>query len=148
MTEFPGALLPAVALDGRIFWYALVRTPAEWRRLRPLLMAFAGPTVTSFDGQRIALRPEIPREAILMVAKPFGAVRLLPIQETVELAARSLARLITLIERKPPDLRLPPISTGAMLTHFEMCLATGDRGSAEGWLARLRNEWRLDELNL
>ena len=48
--HFPGGLLPAVTEGGRIFCYAAVTNAAAWRRLRPLLLAYAGPTITTFSG--------------------------------------------------------------------------------------------------
>src|SRR5689334_16267311 len=47
---FPGAVLPTLLEGGSCRIYVLASSATEWRKLRPLLMAFAGPTLTSFDG--------------------------------------------------------------------------------------------------
>ena len=41
----PGAILPRQQGEQLLF-YALTPTPQLWRQLRPLLLAFAGPTLT------------------------------------------------------------------------------------------------------
>ena len=48
-TTFPGALVPEQAADGE-FLVVAIALPSDWRRLCPVLRAFAGPTLTSFDG--------------------------------------------------------------------------------------------------
>ena len=48
--DFPGALVPIVAGAGEILVYAAAHSTASWRRLNPIFVAFAGPTLTSYAG--------------------------------------------------------------------------------------------------
>ena len=47
---FPGALFPALTISGDLVIYAAANSLSEWRKLQPLLLAFAGPTLTDFTG--------------------------------------------------------------------------------------------------
>src|SRR5262245_48860577 len=80
--NFPGALLPAVAADGRVFWYAVAPDAKDWRQLLPFLRAFAGPTVTSFSGQRKRLRLGMGPEGILISSGVNTAAILMPGSDT------------------------------------------------------------------
>jgi hypothetical protein len=53
--HFPGAVVPSIGIDGNLQILVAASTMSEWRRLRPVLQAFAGPTLTSFDGLPEAL---------------------------------------------------------------------------------------------
>lgn len=146
--RFPGAILPRVEARGEVVWYALAPTAATWRRLRPLLLAYAGPTVTAFTGQPTALRLTDPAEALLAGAGVFSVARLTPAHGRGDLAARALARLVASVARSPVDAPLPPPPTSVLLARLEMCLAAGDRAGAARTVSVLRDEWRLDVINL
>ena len=49
--RFPGALAPAIDKTGAWQIDVAAQTRGDWRRLRPILQAFAGPTLTGFKGQ-------------------------------------------------------------------------------------------------
>jgi hypothetical protein len=146
--KFPGAILPRAVTRGEIFWYALAPTAQTWRRLRPLLLAYAGPTVTAFTGQPTALRFDDPAEMLLAGAGAFSAARLTPARGREDLAARALARLVASVARSPADAGLPPPPTSTLLARLDMCLAAGDRAGAARTVSVLRDEWRLDVINL
>lgn len=73
--KFPGALLPVVA-DGTLAIYAVAESGLEWRKLQPLLLAFAGPTLTNFTGAPSPLDPAQGFEALLGGAGVHSAVSL------------------------------------------------------------------------
>lgn len=50
---FPGALVPVLDSAGSMQMDVAAPTISEWRRLKPILLAFAGPTLTGFE----VLRP-------------------------------------------------------------------------------------------
>src|SRR5208337_3815758 len=77
-SSFPGALLPRVLQDGSIVWYAAAPTARAWRRLRPLLLAYAGPTVTTFVGVTTELNQSDPAERVLLTGGVFAAALLVP----------------------------------------------------------------------
>src|SRR5262249_25650821 len=83
--EFPGAILPVVASSGHPYFYAAVSTAVEWRRLRPLLMSFAGPTITLFSGMRRPPRRDRPVEELLLQAGAISLAPLVPPAEGAEL---------------------------------------------------------------
>ena len=47
---FPGALVPVIDSAGSMQIDVAAPTMSDWRRLKPVLLAFAGPTLTGFDG--------------------------------------------------------------------------------------------------
>ena len=64
--KFPGGILAIPSPDKTNTFYAVARKARDWRRLRPLLMAFVGPTVSSFDGKTRSLIPNNPFEDYLL----------------------------------------------------------------------------------
>jgi hypothetical protein len=146
--KFPGALLPRVRRDRSIVWYAAAPSTQVWRRLRPLLLAYAGPTVTNFCGLPVELDELDPAEVLLSRSGVVSAAVLVPSIGGTELAARALARLVAALARVPSDVSPPSPSTSAVLALLDMSLAAGDRGEAERCLVVLRDEWRLDAVNL
>jgi hypothetical protein len=146
--RFPGAVLPAVSEEGRIFWYAATPDAATWRRLRPLLLAYAGPTVTAFSGVPKPINTSREPERLLAEAQVFAIAVLVPPADGVTLASRSLRRLVDALARAPTEPLLPPVATSVLVARMDMCLAAGDRSGAESCLSQLQAEWRLDVLNL
>ncbi len=145
-TAFPGCLLPAW-VNGEICWYAFAIDQREWRALQPILMAYVGHTVTTFDGEPSNLNRGEKVEAYIMSLEPYAVARLkAPHNQTF--AIRALQRMKETVLARPMDLRPLPMSTAQMLSHFDMCLVEGDRKGAFHWLERLRTELRLDAINL
>jgi hypothetical protein len=89
-----------------------------------------------------------PVERILLQSNVFSAALLVPATGHTNLAARALARLMAAVALAPRDAPPPAPSTGALLGLLDMNLAAGDRLAVDECLAILRDEWRLDPVNL
>ena len=147
--KFPGALLPVVA-DGTLAIYAVAESGLEWRKLQPLLLAFAGPTLTNFTGAPSPLDSAQPFEALLGGAGVHSAARLRPGRFTggdatvVQALRRLQARLLA-----APDLAAArPEPTSRLLARLQDALNAGDADAAWRTLGTLGDELRLDALNL
>lgn len=146
---FPGALIPEQAPDGELFIVA-VASPSDWRRLCPVLRAFAGPTLTSFDGL-----PSTDLTAASLITAEIGAgqyvnaaIRLPTDDGGREMALRALLRARDTLARAPSLARVAPEPTSWLLARFQDHLNVGRRDAATAVLDRLRDELRLDALNL
>ena len=145
---FPGAVLPVVDKSKGVYWYAAVETDAEWPELQPLLRAYVGPTISSFNGEKHVLRAGgSPTDSFLLEAAVTSAGIILPPEGGEERTARALARLSKVLKGRPELTRDLPFSTSAMLAQFEMSIAEGDRREAQSWLDKMIRDWRLDVLN-
>jgi len=149
--RFPGALLTLPRVGKRSVYYALASDAAEWRRLRPLLIAYVGPTLTSFQGWPEPLLPHaLAAEALLDSAGLHVVARLVPGEETKvqEFARRSLLRMVTMVTSAPSTTSAVPQSTNRLLAHFSDCLNGNDYAGAQQILAQCEREMRVDALNL
>ena len=145
---FPGAVLPVIDKSGGVYWYAAVSSEAEWHELHPLLRAYVGPTISSFNGEKhTLLAGGRPIDTFLLEAAVTSAGIILPPKSGEERTARALARLSKVLKRRPELTRKLPLSTSTMLAHFEMSIAEGDRREAQSWLDKMIKDWRLDILN-
>lgn len=146
---FPGALIPEQATDGE-FVVIAVASPTDWRRLCPVLRAFAGPTLTSFDGlpsKNIASAGFL--QAIAEADPSVTAVIKLPTDGGGrEMALRALVRARDTFARAPSLTHSAPEPTSWLLARFQDSLNVGRRDAAAAVLDRLREELRLDALNL
>lgn len=150
---FPGAVLAWPRSGKCTVYYAVAVDALEWRRLRPLLMAFAGPTVSSFRGWAEPLHLKAAPEAFLASRGLHVIARILPEKGQVDdamrkLLRRSLARMVVAVGQAPPSAQEPPVSTGQLLAQFVDCLNGNDRPGAELALSRCQTECRVDALNL
>lgn len=147
--RFPGALLVWPRPNRCSIYYALAANSNEWRRLRPLLIAFVGPTLTSFNGFSEPLLPWLPVEAFLLSTGLFVA-RLIPGDEIDirKITRRSLVRMIMTIAETPTITHTVPEPTSRLLAHFIECLNGNDYQGAERILEKCKNEFRIDALNL
>lgn len=120
MRHFPGAILAWPRRDKSTVYYAIANDAAEWRRLRPLLLAFAGPTLTSFTGRLEPLLPRIPVESLLIAAGWTVVARLVAgsKDDMQKIAARSLKRMIQMVRRAPQTTREAPRPTSQLLAQF------------------------------
>lgn len=147
---FPGAVFPARDADGALVFYAAVSTPAEWRKLQPLLMAFVGPTLTDFDGAPQRLDPTRPVEQALLAAGVTDTARLRPgrFAKGEQAALRALLRLVALLEGAPDLAMARPEPTARLLATLQDALNAGD--FTEAWRIHgvLREESRLEAVNL
>lgn len=150
LREFPGAIVAWPRSGKSTVYYAMANDAAEWRRLRPLLLAFAGPTLTSFSGRIEPPLLNIPVESFihslgLSIAARFVAGS---DQKAREIASRSLKRMIHMVSGAPLTTREAPRPTSYLLAQFVDALNGNDRQQASAILDTCRDELRLDALNL
>jgi len=148
--EFPGALLPSVNASGVLSILVAAPTMEVWRRLNPILRAFAGPTLTSFDGLPRGLSQTDPIAIVVARSQPAAAgVIDLPHDDQARIAAlRALVRVRETLARSPSLQRSAPEPTSWLLARFQDCLNVGRSDAAASILAKLKGELRLDALNL
>lgn len=147
--RFPGAILPAVDSEGLRF-YALTSSPSEWRKLQPLLLAFAGPTFTGFSGALSPLGSGPPLERALAALGFREAANLDPgtFAGAQMATLRALRRLQTLLASAPDLATTAPDPTSKLLADLQDALNTGDLAGAWRVHSRVRGEARLDAVNL
>ena len=145
---FPGGILAWPRKDKDTIYYALAETASQWRRLRPLLLAYVGPTVTTFNGERSPLLESSPVENLLLQSKFHTTVRIRTDPKNSEIGRRSFRRLISMTRRMPEFTRAVPLSTSKLLAKFADSLNGHDRAGAEEILETCKSELRLDALNL
>jgi hypothetical protein len=148
--RFPGAVLPRVELEGQVLWYAVAMSGAQWRELMPLLKAFVGVTASDFRGTTTPLQATDSFERWLS-AQGFGAVARFsagpdPVRQRLTLAG--LQRLREMLDRSDAPRRELPHSTLQVLRDFHLALSGLDRSQSERAVAFLRENMRLDALNL
>lgn len=148
-TAFPGALVPEPTADGE-FLVVAIALPSDWRRLCPVLRAFAGPTLTSFDG--LPSTDLVAVDLLAAVAEAghcvTAAIKVPTDSVGRELALRALVRVRDTFSRAPALTRTAPEPTSWLLARFQDHLNVGRRDAAAAVLLRLRDELRLDALNL
>jgi len=147
---FPGACVPVLDGTGAMHINVASSSISDWRRLKPVLLAFAGPTLTAFDGAQESFGPSDQVGARLMLANPAAtAIMRLPLDDHSRIAAlRAVVRARDTLARAPELQRSAPVSTSWLLARFQDYLNVGRRDAASGILERLRSELRLDALNL
>lgn len=148
--DFPGALIPTVVSPSDIRVWVVAPTIASWRRLKPVLIAFAGPTLSSFDGIPEALGSgQALSDRVAQTQPAVTGVMRLPGDRRVCVAAlRGLIRARDTLARAPDLQRTAPVPTSWLLARFQDYLNVGRRAAAVEILQRLRSELRLDSLNL
>lgn len=147
---FPGALFAWPRSDKCTVYYAVAESSAQWRRLRPLLLAFVGPTLTSFQGWLEPLLHHIPTEAFLGSGNWYAVARLVPSDgpAAAQMARRSLQRMLRTVLNAPSTTQAATPSTSRLLSQFTAALNGNDRESAQRILDVCRTEYRVDALNL
>ncbi|MET3909991.1 PAS domain-containing protein [Bradyrhizobium sp. S3.3.6] len=148
--EFPGGLVPVVEPSGDLRVYAVTSNDREWRQLSPLLLSFAGPTLTSFTGIPAQLRTGHVVEETISETRPAKVGVLgLPFDGNVRAQAlRALSRLQDTWARAPKLDGRPTEPTGWLLAEFQDQINVGRREAAAAVIDRLRAELRLDALNI
>ncbi len=147
---FPGALVPVIDTAGSMQIDVAAPTMSDWRRLKPILLAFAGPTLTGFDGVPESFDASDPVGARLLSERPaVTAIMRLPTDDRSRVAAlRAVLRARDTLARAPELQRSAPVPTSWLLARFQDYLNVGRRDAATGVLNRLRSELRLDALNV
>lgn len=148
--EFPGALVPTLSAEGALSVFVVAPTMADWRRLSPVLRAFAGPTFTSFDGLARELPQDDPTSVVVALAQPAatGVMHLPDDVRSAMAALRALVRARETLARAPSLQRSAPEPTSWLIARFQDCLNVSRIDAAREILARLKSELRLDALNL
>src|SRR4051812_29369425 len=132
VARFPGAILAWPRSGDVTLYYAVAKTAAEWRRLRPLLLAFAGPTLTGFTGRPESLDPNVAVEDYLLKGGWHLAVRLCPGNELAaqQMVHRSLKRLIQSVDAAAYASQAAPLPTSRLLSQLFNSLNGNDRQEA------------------
>jgi hypothetical protein len=146
---FPGALIPISTAAGRLQILIATPTMMAWRRLAPVLKAFAGPTITSFNGITSPLPPgELTAQRLSQTRPAATCVIQIPQdRKSVLSALRALMRVRETIARAPDLQSAAPEPTSWLLARFQDNLNVGRRDAATAILERLKDELRLDALN-
>jgi hypothetical protein len=126
-------------------WYAIALSERQLRRLSEELMAFVGPTYSTFRGQRAQLNLQDPVELAVYEFTGAAAVKLCGQAAEVWKAIELMRRVSERRVKRVADIPRP---TGRVLRDFYMALQAGDRTSAENSLQYLLDQHRLDALNL
>ena len=124
---FPGALVPIIDGAGLMQIDVAAPTMSDWRRLKPVLLAFAGPTLTGFDGVPEPFAAIDSVGARLQLAAPaVTAIMRLPAEDRARVAAlRALLRARDTLARAPEVQRSAPVPTSWLLTRFQDYLPFG-----------------------
>lgn len=147
---FPGALVPVVDSAGSMQIDIAAATMSDWRRLKPVLLAFAGPTLTGFDGvPEPFAATDLSGSRLQLTAPAVTAIMRLPTDERARVSAlRAVLRARDTLARAPELQRSAPVPTSWLLARFQDYLNVGRHDAATGILDRLRSELRLDALNV
>ncbi|MBF9235123.1 protein DpdD [Microvirga alba] len=147
--RFPGAIVPAVRADGTVAFYALADSAAAWRRLQPLLVAFAGATFTDFEGVPSGLDTNDPLERFISDAYLHAVALLRPGNfRRATGVVKALLSLQDAISRAPDLVTARPEPTSVLLARLQDALNAGDLDAAWAVNGTLRDELRLDAQNL
>lgn len=148
--RFPGAVLSCPRPNESTVYYAVAASAAEWRRLQPLLMAFAGPTLSSFKGWPEPFQVARPVEEYLLSGGWHVVARFVPGQDkrVIQMLRRSLVRMVETIENAPTTTHVAPQPTSRLIAQFVDYLNGNNRAGAEHILGICRAELRVDALNL
>ena len=147
--QFPGGVIPHVT-SGAMRYYAVASSREQWRRLVPLLRASVGSTITDFTGPRVPFDDDDPLESVLIENGYSEGAKFTAGTDVQRgrYALAALARLRRLVDESHVTVTTQPRATGEALRAFELSLAALDRQSAEDALAFLRENLRLDAINL
>jgi hypothetical protein len=147
--NFPGIVLAIPTHETEHIFYAMAKTSGEWRRLRPLLLSFAGPTLSNFNGQvGFAKSNDLVENYLLSKQLPF-LVKITPgqLNRRSFVIEKSLSRLINTLDSLKTHVQAPPLSTGRLLAEFENYLNGDKYLSALDILSQLKSQYKIDALN-
>ncbi|SVD04550.1 uncharacterized protein METZ01_LOCUS357404, partial [marine metagenome] len=124
--KFPGGILAIPSPDKTNTFYAVARKARDWRRLRPLIMAFAGPTFSSFDGKTRSLIPNNPFEEYLLSHEWYLITKINPGGpgefNLAEMTKRGLSRMIDNFLEAPENTQQPIQTTSQLISRFRNAL--------------------------
>ncbi|MBH8566794.1 hypothetical protein I8748_32385 [Nostoc sp. CENA67] len=131
--------------EERVDWYGIAQSQRQLRSLSEELMAFVGPSYSTFRGQRAQLNLQDPVELAVYEFTGGAVVKLSGQATTIWEALERMRRVSERRVKRSADIPRP---TGRVLRDFYMALQAGDRISAENSLQYLVDQHRLDALNL
>lgn len=144
------SVLPCARATGTD-WYGLAFSEQQFRGLREELTAFVGPTWSTFRGQRVTIDLNDPVEAAVQELTQGNAFKFQGSRDQANNSSEirnALSRMLKVLDRKTIGSYEAPRATGRVLRDFYTALQVGDRPAAERELQYLRNQNRLDTLNL
>lgn len=148
--RFPGAVVPVVDREEpRLRFYAIASDPTQWRQLQPLLSAFAGRTLTDFDGRPLGnlsdsgVEKEFGKRDLIVAA--FSAP---PDRAVASHAVQAIARLVNLMSRTPATGRSYVRPAPELLYAFDLAIAAGNEQGATEILEELEHRQLLEVINL
>ena len=143
------SVLPHKGADARgntkVIWYGIARSERELGGLGEELMAFVGPTWSTFDGTRAELDAGDPVDSIVLEYTGGAAFKFTGADAKILEALTLLSRVWEQRASRSPDV---PVPTGRVLRDFYMALRVGNRESAERSLHYLADHHRMDAINL
>lgn len=144
------SVLPCWREDGSVTWYGLAFSERQLRALSEDLLAFVGPTYSTFRGPRSDLDMADPMDAAVLDFTGGHALKFTAPSDRESGSAlfRALELMRGVQQRRPVHATGVPRPTGRVLRDFFISLQAGDRGSAERHLRYLGDEFRLDPVNL
>jgi len=148
--RFPGGILALPQAQNTTKYYAIAKTASEWRKLRPFLMAFVGPTFSSFKGIASQIDPKNSCERYLFSHEWYLTTEIHAGQagHLPQATDQAMRRMISNVLDAPETTQVPPQTTNQLIAQFNDCLIGNDRNMAEQTLEICRAELRLDALNL
>lgn len=135
---------------GQVDWYALVFSERQLRGFSEELLAFVGPTYSTFRGHHAPLAPADPVEAAVLAFTGGRGFRFRAGLSKEEGAAmwNALERWRSVRGRRRERSPEVPRTTWRLLRDFQMALRAGQPDLAEGHVRVLESESRLDARNL
>jgi hypothetical protein len=136
--------------DKRVTWYALAFSQSQIVALGEDLLAFVGPTYSTFRGHRTVLEPDDPIDSAVLELTAGLAFRFTGPSDASD--ARDIWAALELMRRvdaRRPRRGLEALRpTGRVLRDFYMALWAGNAISADAHLRYLSDRGRLDPINV
>ncbi|MBE9200064.1 MULTISPECIES: protein DpdD [unclassified Nodularia (in: cyanobacteria)] len=126
-------------------WYGIAQSQRQLRSLSEELIAFVGPTYSTFRGQQAQLNLQDPVE---LAVYEFTGGAVFKLSGQAKDVWEALERMRRVSDRRVKRVIEIPLPTGRVLRDFYMALQAGDRMAAENSLQYLIDQHRLDALNL
>lgn len=141
-------VLPRWNLDNSFDWYGIASDPVTHRRLGEELMAFVGPTWSTFRGTPAILDPGDPIDCAVaeFIGGDITAFKFRDVGDAARVFA-AIEMMRRAWEMRPSVTADAPRPIGRVLRDFYMALRVGNRLSAEEQLAYLGRRGQLNELN-
>ncbi len=141
--------LPRVLDGGHVQWYVLCASARAARIAGAELMAFLGPSYSSFDGRPAVLDPSDSIDAAVLARYGHNVFRLdVPQRDLLDAARERLRLMVSLRKERPLRTSGPLRPVGRLLRDFEYALLTGNDDEARALVGQLRAEGHLSETNI